>query len=338
MWQDDAAGSALSTGAASSSQLEHHARCALPGGREVLADAAGGRGRLFPGDREELRGILNSGHTRDAAYVLRTVGDEHEPRRFSTWAAKAVAMIGRLADTLADRSIVIPMRRRALGEHVERLRLDRPDAFEEMRRRATRWSADNHAELRDADPEMPGDLGDRAADNWRPLLAIADLAGGEWPERARAAALALSGATQGEERASVNEQLLADVREVFSEHGAEQIFTAELLAFLCSLKERRWGDWRNGRPMTDRQLSDRLKLFGIRSRSLRDGAKTAKGYLRQHFEDAFARYLPAWEPKTDRGEQPSEPAGEGAVALLARSETVGKGAVERTDIEEWTIT
>jgi putative DNA primase/helicase len=70
----------------------------------------------FLGEKEELRGILNSGHTRDAAYVVRTVGDEHEPRRFSTWAAKAVAMIGHLPDTLADRSIIIPMRRRAPGE------------------------------------------------------------------------------------------------------------------------------------------------------------------------------------------------------------------------------
>jgi putative DNA primase/helicase len=78
----------------------------------------------FLRDKEELRGILNSGHTRDAAYAVRTVGDEHEPHRFSTWAAKAVAMIRKLPNTLADRSIVIPIRRRTRGEQVERLRLD----------------------------------------------------------------------------------------------------------------------------------------------------------------------------------------------------------------------
>ncbi|HEV3455933.1 MAG TPA: DUF3631 domain-containing protein [Thermoanaerobaculia bacterium] len=75
------------------------------------------------------------------------------------------------------------MRRRAPGEHIERLRFDRPGGFEELRRRAARWAADHLAALRGADPEMPGELDDRAADNWRPLLAIADLVGREWPEK-----------------------------------------------------------------------------------------------------------------------------------------------------------
>ncbi len=70
----------------------------------------------------------------DAAYVVRTVGDENEPRRFSTWAAKAVALIGHLPDTLADRSLAVPMRRRAASEHVERLRLDRAGGFEDLDR------------------------------------------------------------------------------------------------------------------------------------------------------------------------------------------------------------
>jgi Protein of unknown function (DUF3631) len=120
----------------------------------------------FLRDKEELRGILNSGHTRDAAFVVRTVGDENEPRRFSTWAAKAVALIGHLPDTLADRSLVVPMRRRAAGEHVERLRLDRAGGFEDLRRRAARWAADRLGELRGADPEVPSELGDRAADGF----------------------------------------------------------------------------------------------------------------------------------------------------------------------------
>jgi putative DNA primase/helicase len=178
----------------------------------------------FLRDNEELRGILNSGHTRDAAYVVRTVGDEHEPRRFSTWAPKAVAIIGRLPDTLADRSIVIPMRRRARGQPVERLRLDRPGGFAELGRRAARWAADHLAALRAADPEVPGELGDRAADSWRPLLAIADLAGGEWPQQARQAAVALSSGA-AEERDSVREELLGDIREAFRERAGERIFS-----------------------------------------------------------------------------------------------------------------
>ncbi len=245
----------------------------------------------FLRDKEELRGILNSGHTRDAAYVVRTVGDENEPRRFSTWAAKAVALIGHLPDTLADRSLVVPMRRRAAGEQVERLRLDRPGGFEDLRRRAARWAADRLGELRGADPEVPGELGDRAADNWRPLLAIADLAGGEWPEWARRAALALSG-NGSEPRDSVREQLLADIREAFEERGPGRLLTEDLLQDLRAREDRPWGEWRGGHPLSAVQLARLLKPFGVRPRLFRTGPKVARGYEPESFADAFSRYLP----------------------------------------------
>ena len=169
----------------------------------------------FLGEREELRGILNSGHYRDCAFVLRTTGDGHEVCRFSTWAPKVIALIGRLPDTLTDRSIVIPMRRRAPDEQVERLRLDRTGAFTELCRRARRWAADRLAELRAADPDVPSEMSDRAADNWRPLLVIADLAGGEWPQRARQAALSLSGVADSQD--GEREQLLGDIRAIFNQ-------------------------------------------------------------------------------------------------------------------------
>jgi hypothetical protein len=246
----------------------------------------------FLRENEELRGLLNSGHTRDAAFVVRTVGDEHEPRRFSTWSPKVVAMIGHLPDTLADRSIVIPMRRRAPEEPVERLRLDRLGAFEELWRQTARWVGDHLAELRDADPGVPGELGDRAADNWRPLLAIAELAGGEWPERARRAALALSGAGVGASD-SLGSLLLADIREVFRERAVDRLFSQDLLQDLCAREERPWGEWGRGRGnMSPRQLAARLRPFGVQPRTLRDGARTAKGYAWEQLADAFARYLP----------------------------------------------
>lgn len=251
----------------------------------------------FLRDKEELRGILNSGHTREAAYVVRTVGDENEPRRFSTWAAKAVALIGHLPDTLADRSLVVPMRRRAAGEYVERLRLDRADGFEHLRRRAARWAADRLGELRGADPEVPGDLGDRAADNWRPLLAIADLAGGEWPQRARRAALALPG-NGSEPRDSVREQLLADIRESFAERGPGRLLTEDLLQDLRAREDRPWGEWRGGHPLSAVQLARLLKPFGVRPRLFRTGPKVARGYEPESFADAFSRYLPGEPPNS----------------------------------------
>ena len=123
-----------------------------------------------------LRGIINSGHTRATAFVVRTVG--HEPRLFSTWGARMIALIGHLPTTLEDRAIVLPMRRRALGEMVERIRRDTLlRRLDLLRRRAARWVADHLAALQAADPAVPDALHDRQADNWRPLLAIADAAG-----------------------------------------------------------------------------------------------------------------------------------------------------------------
>lgn len=144
--------------------------------------------------RDDLRGVLNAGHDRQSATVLRCTGDELEPRLFRVFAPVAIAAIGRLPDTLMDRSIVIEMRRKTGAESVERLRRAEREALMDIPRRCTRWVADNLEELRRARPSIPADLDDRAADNWEALLAIADAAGGPWPERARATALRLSGA------------------------------------------------------------------------------------------------------------------------------------------------
>src|SRR3989441_2227992 len=124
-----------------------------------------------------LRGIINSGHTRATAFVVRTAGPE--PRLFSTWGARMIALIGRLPATLEDRAIVLPMRRRAPGEPVERIRRDGLlRRLDPLRRRTARWVADHLEALRAADPAVPEALDDRQADNLRPLLAIADEAGG----------------------------------------------------------------------------------------------------------------------------------------------------------------
>lgn len=77
----------------------------------VLVDEAD----TFLRGNDELRGILNAGHRRDGC-VIRSVGDDHEPRAFKVWAPVAIAMIGRLPDTLEDRSIVVSMRRKLPNE------------------------------------------------------------------------------------------------------------------------------------------------------------------------------------------------------------------------------
>ena len=121
---------------------------------------------------DEMRGVLNSGHTRFNAYVIRTVGEDHEPRLFGTWAPKAIALIGALPDTLASRAIEIRMRRLARGESVDELRPDRLEHLEPLRRQAWQWVQDNLHELRPADPVVPLTVLGRAADNWRPCSRL----------------------------------------------------------------------------------------------------------------------------------------------------------------------
>lgn len=256
----------------------------------------------FLAEREELRGILNSGHLRTSARVVRTVGEDFEPRAFSTWAPKAIALIGRVPGTLEDRGIVLLLRRRAPHEVVERLRLDRGAEFEPLRQQAARWAKDNAAALRALDPEVPAQLHDRAADNWRPLLSIAERLGGDWPQRAGHAALVLSGEVD-EAEAAPSVQLLADLRSVFGEKNADRLGSSEIVRDLTDREDRPWSEWKAGKPLTQTQLARLLKPFGVQPRTMRLGEGTARGYFREDLDDAFSRYLPpeAQHPQQGKG-------------------------------------
>jgi putative DNA primase/helicase len=246
----------------------------------------------FLRESDELRGVLNASHRKSSAYVVRTVGDEYEPKLFSTWCAKAIALIGKLAGTLEDRAILIQMRRRAVTEVVERFRLDKVRGeCEDLKRKAARWKADHLDALREIDPEMPGGLNDRACDNWRPLVAVADLAAGEWPAWARMAALFLSENSDEAENSALI-QLLEDLKDLFSKRGVDRLSSAEIVEELGAIEERPWVEWRRGKPLTQRQLAKLLSSLSITPRTIRIDAVTAKGYLIEQFSDPFARYLP----------------------------------------------
>src|SRR5262249_55495108 len=143
------------------------------------------------GHRQELKALLNAGFQR-GGQVLRVIGEDHEPRQFACWCPVALALIGKLWDTLEDRSVRIVLQRRRRDEDVARLRLDGLGELMPVAGRMQRWANDNRAAVAAADPPVPRELNDRAADCWRPLLAIADQAGADWPEMAREAAIALS--------------------------------------------------------------------------------------------------------------------------------------------------
>lgn len=243
----------------------------------------------FARDNEELRGVLNAGHQHDGA-VIRTVGDEHEPRVFSVFAPVALAAIGRLPGTIEDRSVIIRLRRRRPDETVEPLRLDRTGGLDELKRKAARWAADHAAELTVADPAMPEEIFNRVADNWRPLLAVADLAGGEWPQRSRHAAAEL--AADGNDQNSRGVALLSDIRTAFAMKGVDRLSSDELATYLGNLDDRPWPEYRGGKPISKSQVAKLLKPFGVSSGTIRlpDGS-TPKGYHLSAFADAFARYL-----------------------------------------------
>jgi Protein of unknown function (DUF3631)/Bifunctional DNA primase/polymerase, N-terminal len=251
----------------------------------------------FLGENEELRGLINSGHTRDTAFVVRTVGNDHEPRTFSTWGFKALAGIGRRAATIEDRAITISLKRKLVSEKVDRLRYAPHGLFEALARKLARFAADNMERAATARPELPEALNDRAADNWELSLAIAEISGGEWPERARQAAIALSGGAS--RHASKGEELLRDVKDVIANKVGDHISGAELVERLLEMPDRPWGDENRGRPISPAWLARRLGRFEIEPKKFRDGTITKRGYEVKILEEAFDRYIPAYKSGTN---------------------------------------
>ena len=244
------------------------------------------RGRPLPQKQRRDR-HLNSGHQRANAYAIRLVGDDHEPKRFRTWSPKAIALIGKLPATLESRAIHIELRRKTAGEEVRPLRADQLDHLLPLCRQAARWAEDNASLLRNLDPDMPATLSGRAADNWRPLIAIADMAGGESATRARRIAEELGG-NRGEQTASV--KLLEDIQRIFADEGTDRIPSQELATKLAKMEDRPWVEWRNDKPMTPPQVAKLLNQFKVRPDTIRMASGTAKGYMLKDFADAFARY------------------------------------------------
>ncbi len=250
-------------------------------------------GDTFLATNDELRGIINGGHNRLSAYVWRSVGDDFDPCRFKVWAPKCIAMIGKLPDTLEDRALVVPLRRKKAGEKVERFRADRVNDFLDLRRKCQRWANDNIDLLCKDDPQVPDELDDRAQDNARAICAIADLAGGDWPETVRAALVGLAEQNE-EESQSPGVLLLRDIAEILGSRQDKRLGSGELCNILCNLEESPWGEWRRGSPITTRGIAKLLKPYGIKPRRDRNGSC----YWQTDFTDPIKRYLSDHPSKT----------------------------------------
>ncbi|MDX3226093.1 DUF3631 domain-containing protein [Streptomyces sp. ME19-01-6] len=252
------------------------------------------------GDNEPLRGFLNAGHRRGVG-VLRCVGDgsNQEAHEFQTFCAVALAGLGSLPDTILTRSIIIRMRKRAPNEKVEpyRQRIHEKQG-NALRDQLARWAHQVREQVEGAWPTLPDGISDRPADVWEPLLAVADAAGGHWPDRARAACIELVTAAKEDDKASIGVQLLTDLRDkAFC--GADRMPTAAILECLTAIDEAPWGDMDgNGKALTSRVLSKMLGEYvtwenkPIRPRSIRTAGGVPKGYYAEDLADAWTRYCP----------------------------------------------
>lgn len=251
---------------------------------------------------EDLRGLLNAGHQRNRP-AIRWDHNTRTLEKIPTFAMAALAGIGAMPDTIEDRAVVVRMRRRAPGERVApyRERRDGP-ALRALAQQLNQWLRGHLAELAAVEPAMP--VEDRAADTWEPLVAVADLAGGTWPDRARRACEVLTADRDGSTPPSDRIRLLADCRIAF--RGADAIPTTVLLDRLRDDPEAPWAEY-GGTGLTARKLGMLLAEYDIRSTNIRFGPPygQVKGYLRTEFVDAWNRYCPGPQPPTDG--DPSHP-------------------------------
>jgi hypothetical protein len=239
-------------------------------------------------NNEDVRALLNAGYRR-GAIVGRCVmqGSIAIPEELPAFAPVALAGLGTLPDTVLSRSIVIRMQRRAPDEHVTPYRRrDHGEEGQQLCSRLASWAS--AAASRITVPDMPDEIVDRDADCWEALLAVADAAGGHWPDTARccAVALVLLFREVGEERLGV--RLLSDMRTVLG--NDDQAATSVILNKLQNLDESPWADIR-GKALNDRGLAARLRPYGIKSHTIRVGTTTPKGYRRADFLSAWKRYL-----------------------------------------------
>jgi hypothetical protein len=261
----------------------------------LLVDEADNLGLTANGP---LRAVLNSGHRKGGA-ITRVIRDQ--PKRFSTFAPMAIAAIGSLPLPIMARSIVIHMERSEGARVLRQLNAgeldDTNSALNAIYRQVFHWAK---SITLDPNPEMPTELRNRPADNWRPLFSIADSFGPAWGAAAREAATTFR---RGYHDEDAGVTLLADIRTVFDATRADRMTSGQLVGFLCDMDDAGWCEWRGlrddqqPRRLSQAQLAQILRPFGIRPRSVwpprrQDRSKSAKGYLRSQFERAWRQYCP----------------------------------------------
>jgi hypothetical protein len=246
-------------------------------------------GRKAKGN-EELRSILNAGHRRGATAGRGSwENGALAAREYSCYCAVVLAGLGKLPDTVADRAVIIPMKKRKRTEPVTPWR-ERVNADEAKTIGDALGSWMTSASLSWAE-SMP--VEDRAADVWEALIMVADAAGGHWPTTARMAAVVL---TSREPQTSDGVQLLRDLRIVFGAN--DKMRSEDIVNALSELPESPWRRFHaDGSAVNFWDLSRLLKEHGIRPKDVWIDGGCAKGYTADDLWDAWERYA---EPLTVR--------------------------------------
>src|SRR5262245_5729054 len=250
----------------------------------------------------DLLQVVNSGWTRGSG-VVKCDPDTHEPRVYSTFCPKVVALKGKEApDTILSRAIFIPMQRRTRAEPIAHFAHVDDAGFQRLRSQLARWAADNGAALGLADPAMPDGFINRTASNWKLIFAIADSLAGDAGEKAREAAQRILGVT---DMTSAAVALLGEIKGIFERSTLDYVTSKALIADLTADPEKQWAEWgRSGKPITEKGVADLLHEFRIASKAVGPKAARAKGYRKADFEDLWKRYL---QPDNEAAKQESEP-------------------------------
>ena len=259
-------------------------------GPTILADEAD----TYVYENEDMRNVFNLGHTKSAARVLRCAPNTHEVEEFYAYAPMAIGQIRLPPDTILDRCIVVMMRRKKASEHVEPFDAEHPKIksyCETIQSKLLRWAGDNQRTIGTMYPQLPPALQNRTADKWRPLFAIAELAGPVWVQKVQVAAGNMVHYTDDDD-SGLEIQLLSDIRTVVTKSQASHVSTSDLLAALNDMADRPWPTIYYGKSLDAKRLSDLLRPFGITPKNYTFvGGLRKKGYDVSDFYDSFQRYL-----------------------------------------------
>jgi hypothetical protein len=235
-----------------------------------------------------LLSILQAGF-RKGGRVTRCVGHDHDLEEFDVFCPKVIAAIGHLPDTLRDRAIVIPMRRKLKTEKTERYRFRKvAELAAGAASSAAVWAEKHRQSVEEAYVKFDLDfLEDREADIWEPIFAIASIAVPKRLAELKRIALSLSSEKlQLDVDESLQIRLLADIRTVFEKLKSDRIITDGLLDRLRALPESNWSE------LNAVRLARMLRPFKIAPRQLWYEDGNFRGYELEDFAASFETYLP----------------------------------------------